>query len=177
MDPDFYKRITSGTAHRKCRDDNKYFVLENTVFLEDLTTIAFDYLDKNHYKAYWILELICEENIELFTPFINKFCEKLSSYTKDHTKRPVSKICMLLTKSNKIQLSEFQEQKIIEACFDWLIQDEKVAAKVYAMRSLFLLEKKHEWINPEIKTILSQDYSQQSPGYKACAKDILKRLK
>ncbi|MEO8774086.1 MAG: hypothetical protein ABI263_06745 [Gelidibacter sp.] len=30
-------------------------------------------------------------------------------------------------------------EKIIEVCFDWMINDEKIAPKAYAMNSLYLL--------------------------------------
>jgi hypothetical protein len=84
---------------------------------------------------------------------------------------------MFLSKSKTIQLSESHEKKIIETCFDWLIQDKKVATKVYSMRTLFLFGKKHPWINEDLKTILSQDYFKHSAAYQAAAKDILRKLK
>ena len=36
--------------------------------------MAFQTKDKNHHKACWILELICEERMDLFLPFIDDFC-------------------------------------------------------------------------------------------------------
>ena len=89
----------------------------------------------------------------------------------------VSKICFFLSKSKTIKLTEKQEIKIIETCLDWLIQEEKVAAKVYSMRTLYQLSKKHPWVNKELKTILSQDFFKHSAAYRAAAKEILKKLK
>ena len=84
---------------------------------------------------------------------------------------------MFLSKSKTIKLTEIQETKIIETCLDWLIQDEKVASKAYSMRALYNFNKKHSWINEELKMILSQDYPNHSAAYKAAAKDILRKLK
>jgi hypothetical protein len=84
---------------------------------------------------------------------------------------------MFLSKSKTIKLSESQETKIIETCLDWLIQDEKVAAKAYSMITLYNFGKKYSWINEELKTILSQDFFKHSAAYKAAAKDILRKLK
>jgi hypothetical protein len=84
---------------------------------------------------------------------------------------------MFLSKSKTIKLSESQETKIIETCLDLLIQYKKVAAKAYSMRTLYNFEKKHTWINGELKTILSQDYFKHSAAYQAAAKDILRKLK
>ena len=66
--------------------------------------------------------------------------------TDDSAKRTASHIIFYLAKSNHrsngITLTQLQETQIIEMCFDWLIRDEKVATKVYAIKALFVLRKK-----------------------------------
>jgi hypothetical protein len=106
-----------------------------------------------------------------------KFLEKIGQYKNHSAIRPVSKICLFLSKSKTIKLTENQETKIIETCLEWLIQDEKVATKAYSMRALYNFGKKHSWINEELKTILSQDFFKHTAAYKAAAKDILRKLK
>lgn len=177
MNLDFYNEIAESTAHRKCRDDIKNFVFDHPDYLKDLVEIALMTKDKNHHKACWILELICEEQLTLFIPFIEAFCNKLPDYTSDSAIRSVSKICLFLSKSKSIKLTTFQEEKIIETNLDWLISTNKAANAAYTMRSLFELGKKHSWVNEELKILLSRDLSQQTAGYCFAAKDILKRLK
>lgn len=177
MKSTFYTQITNSDAHRASRDANCSTALENKENLDELFAMAFDLKDKNHFKACWALELVLDQNLNLIVPYLDVFCEKLPHYQNDSAVRPISKICMMLSGSNTIGLTTFQEEKIIEACLDWLIRDEKVAAKAYAMRALYALGKKHAWINDSLKTILSQDYHLHSAAYQAAAKDILKRLK
>lgn len=177
MDAEFYNQIAKSSAHRKSRDDNKDFVLSNPSYLKDLTDIAFNTKDKNHHKACWILELICEERIEFFIPFIDKFCETLPDFKIDKALRPTSKICMFLCNSKKVSLTEFQEEKIIETCLDRLIDKDLAATAAYSMRALYELGKKYDWVNEELKIILSKDFRNQTPGYRFAVKDILKRLK
>lgn len=127
------------------------------------------------------MELICEKRLKLFIPHIDAFCEVLPQLKNDSAIRPMSKICMFLAKSNHrangIKLTQNQETQIIETCFDWLIRDEKVAAKVYAMRTLFILGKKHDWVLPELKTIIEQDYANQSAAFQAATRMLLKKWK
>jgi hypothetical protein len=177
MNAAFYNRIAKSTAHRKSRDDNKDFVFSNPIYLKDLTEIAFNINDKNHHKACWILELICEEQIKLFLPFIDKFCETLPDFKIDKVLRPTSKICMFLCNSKKVSLTELQEEKIIETCLDRLIYKDLAATAAYSMRTLYELGKKYDWVNEELIIILSRDFSNQTPGYRFAVKDILKRLK
>jgi hypothetical protein len=139
----YYNQISKSSAHRKSRDDNKEFIYTNPEYLSDLTQIAFNTDDKNHHKACWILELICEEKMELFLPFLDKFCIALKNYKSDSAIRSVSKICLFLSYEKKIQLTEFQEEKIIESCLDWLIESDKAANACYAMRTLYNFGKKH----------------------------------
>ena len=177
MNAEFYSQIAKSTAHRKSREDNKNFIFANPSYLDDLTEIAFNTKDKNHHKACWILELICEERIELFIPFIDKFCEALANFKINPALRPTSKICLFLNNSKNVSLTEFQEEKIIETCLDRLIDSDLAATAAYSMRALYQLGKKHDWVNEELKILLTRDFKNQTPGYCFAVKDILKRLK
>ena len=177
MNVDFYTEIAESKAHRKCRDAIKNFVFNHPDYLKDLVEIALMTKDKNHHKACWVLELICEEQLVLFIPYIDQFCNKLADYTSDSAIRSVSKICLFLSKSKTIKLTTFQEEKIIETNLDWLISTKKAANAAYSMRSIFEFGKKYSWVNEELKILLSRDLSQQTAGYCFVAKDILKRLK
>ena len=177
MNKAFYKLVEESTAHRLNREFIRDYVIQNPDKLEFLMEIALDENDKIHHKACWSLELIFELKLELILPFLDDFIAKIPVYKNDSAIRPVSKICLFLSKSKTIKLTEIQETKIIETCLDWLIQDEKVASKAYSMRALYNFNKKHSWINEELKMILSQDYPNHSAAYKAAAKDILRKLK
>ncbi|MFT3687378.1 MAG: hypothetical protein QM783_21060 [Phycisphaerales bacterium] len=177
MDVTFYNRISKSTAHRKSRDDNKVFIFENPEYLPQLTEIAFNTKDKHHHKACWILELIAEERMDLFTSFIDGYCTALKDYKSDSAIRSISKIGLFLAKDKKIKLSEIHEEQMIETFLDWLIESDKAANAAYTMRALYFLGKKHDWVNDELRALLSRDCSHQTPGYKFAVKDILKRLK
>jgi len=177
MNTEYYNQIAKSTAHRKSRDDNKDFIFANPEYLKCLLEIVFDTEDKNHHKACWILELICEEKMVLFLPYLDEFCKTLPHYKNDSALRSISKICLFLSNSKKYSLTENQEEKIIETCLDWLIESNKAANAAYTMRTLYNLGKKHHWVNEELKVLLLRDYSHQTPAYKATVKDILKRLK
>ncbi len=177
MNAKYYNQIANSTAHRKSRDENKQFIFTYPNYLSQLVGIACTTEDKNHHKACWILELICEERMELFLPFIDEFCEALPNFKNNSAIRPVSKICLFLCKNKKVKLTKYQEEKIIETCLDFLIDVKLAATAAYSMRALFELGKKHSWINEELKMLLSRDLQNQSPGYCFAVKDILKRLK
>lgn len=177
MKSSFYTQIENSTAHRKSRDTNCELAMNSSENLRELFELAFNLKNKNHFKACWCLELVLENDITLLIPYLDVFCENISKYKHDSAKRPISKICLFISKSKLNDLTNEQEQKIIETCLDWLIQEEKVATKAYSMRTLFNFSKKHLWIKEELKIILDQDYSSHSAAYQAAARDLLKKLK
>jgi len=172
----FKNRLYDLKAYRKDREELRDAALKNPLYLEEVFALAFAVSDKNHHKACWILELVCEEKLELILPYLDRFCEVLPLYENQSALRPMSKIAMLLTQQYPERFSENQIQKIIETSFDRLISRTKVAAKVYAMDVLFELGKHHKWIHPELKQIITQDYISHSPGYKAHTRMLLKKM-
>ncbi|SFB19322.1 hypothetical protein SAMN05660845_1949 [Flavobacterium swingsii] len=175
MNLELLQRIEKSSAHRKSREDNAQYILNNHEQFSELIKFAFNTSNKNHYKSCWILELILEERLHLIVPFLDTFSNEISKYTNESALRSISKICMFLAKH--MVLTKDQEQKIIESCFDWLIlENVKVATKAYSIRALFELGKKNEWIYLELKRIISEDYTKYSAAYKAVAREILKKL-
>jgi hypothetical protein len=177
--------INNSSAHRESREQNAEYILKNFELFPDFIEMAFNTKDKNNYKSCWILELVLEQKIALVLPYLDTFCHSLKKYSNPSAIRSISKICMFLSKYhiqkqnvNEMILSEKLMQIIIEKCFDWIIDEhEKVASKVYAIRTLFELGKTQKWIYPELKQILTDDYNKHSAAYKAVAREILKKIK
>lgn len=160
-------------------------VIKNPDLIPKLLEILFMVNDKVSPRAAWVFEFICGENLETIIPHLNTFTENIHKVHLDSAVRPIAKICEYLAKSyysktdNKIKL-ELQSQhkdKIIEACFDYMINDEKTAPKAYSMNTLFLFGQDYDWVHPELILILERDFKTQSSGFKARAKHILKKLK
>ena len=173
------QKLLESDAHRASRMSACNYVIRKEK-TEELTQIAFNLSHKSHVMAFWTLEFVCEKKLKLFVPFIDNFCEAFSQLKDDSSIRPATKISYFLAKSNHrkngITLSHEQEHNLIEALIDRLIQEEKVATKVYAMKALFVLGKKYDWVHDELKMIISQDYSNHSAAYQAATRNLLKKL-
>lgn len=179
----FIQALENSTAHRPIRDRLSRHVIQNPELFPVLMSMAFDLKNKNHYKACWTLELVLEYNIDWLSSYFDDFCEKLPHFSHEGAIRSISKICMFSAKQhlkskkkNLSFLTETQMQQIIETCFDWLINDIKVASKVYAMRTLFEFGKLQHWIYPELKEILLKDFVAHSPAYQSASKEILQKI-
>ena len=124
-------------------------VLQNPALFKYLLKLVFDIDNKLSIKAAWVLEFVCAEKLAWLNPYLNYFTENLSKVKFDSAIRPVSKICEFLAKAYtsknesimKTEISSTHIEKIIEAGFDWLIGNHKVAVKVYLWNYYFSSEK------------------------------------
>lgn len=173
----YYTSLSKIKAYRNERDMQKEFIYNNPEYLPELVTIACNVKDKTHQKALWIIELICEENITLIIPFIDKFCDVVQYFKKEFSQRPASKICMFLTNSKQIQLSQEQQNQIIEASLDWFINTDKSAIFNYCAETLLALGKNNVWVCDELRFFSQKDVPHNAtPGYIYTLKYIQKRL-
>ncbi len=160
-------------------------VQQNPSWVSLLLDIAFDVDDPISSRACWVLEFMVKEHLPFIFPYVDRFVEKLGLVHLDPSVRPMAKICEYLITSYFLKssthtrnvLTSSHLEKIAAACFDWLITDQKVAAKAYSMTCLSLLGQKFEWIHPELKMVLEQNYALGSAAYKARARMVLAKLK
>ena len=180
-----YDRLNDVDSSRENRLEHADLVLKDPHLIPKLIEIVFMVDDKISCKAAWVLEFVCNENLKALLPYLDTFTENLSKVYFDSAVRPVAKICEMLAKAfyskenNSVKsILQFQhKEKIIEYCFDIMINDEKIAPKAYAMQTLFLLGKDFDWIHLELVQILEHDFPNQSAGFKARAKHLIKKIK
>lgn len=182
---ELYKELNYVNHSREKRFHYAHLVIDNDELIAPLLEILFEVNDKVSCRAAWVFEFMCGEQLEKIIPYLDLFTRNIAKVHLDSAVRPVAKVCEYLIKAyysktgNRIKsaLTEEHKEKIIEACFDWMINDEKIAPKAYAMNSLFLLGCQYDWIHPELALILERDFQMQSSGFKARARHILKKIK
>ncbi len=168
------------SGYRKNRQEVANEVRQDKDLYTSLIAICFESDYKIAHKACWILELVSYQKIEWIVPHLDFFCTHLKTLKNDSSIRSIAKVCQLLVmaaEKNQLQLSQENKELLIANCFDWLIQDIKVASKCYAIRTLGILSKENHWIKKELAAIIEKDFYGQSAAYKAVSKAILKVLK
>ncbi|WP_157208709.1 adenylosuccinate lyase [Mariniflexile maritimum] len=182
---EFHKELTNVDASREKRLACAHLVLNDIHLFPELLSMVFKVNDKLSYRAAWVFEFVCEANVYALIPYLDAFCANLKTIRFDSAVRPMAKVCVFIAKEYyskqpntlKKTLKPKHKELIVEACFDWLIQDEKTSSKAYAMEVLYLFGKDYPWVYPELVKILEQDFQAESPGYKARAKRILQGIK
>lgn len=171
-------------AHRKTREDIAYWVLVHPEYFQDLLGFCFNTDLKISHKAAWVLEIVCETQLDLLLPHLDWFFENIPEIKKDQAVRPLAKICLMLAKryykkkDEKVMnvLTNKHKKIMTECCFDWLITNQKVACEAFSMYALYLLGSEIDWIHPELRTIIEQNMYQKSAGYKAQGRKIINKI-
>ena len=171
-------------AKRENRQRVANIVCEQKELFVPLVEITFDVANKTSIKAAWILEWICTHNdLYLIIPHLDRFTSGLKHVTFDSAIRPCAKICEHITTAYykndlafREALREDHMQQIIEAGFDWLITDQKIAVRAYTMTTLYLFGKDQEWIHPELEHLIRTKIIHESKGCKARGRHILELI-
>ena len=133
-------------------------------------------------RAAWVLELVCLFEVSLIFPWLEAFTSRLTSLEHESAIRPVSKVCSLICEFHeknpfeKISSYGPWKDNIVEASFEWLTSDHKIAPQVFAMESLYLLGKDSDWIHEELFNILDRDFAQRSSGYQSRARKTMDKI-
>ena len=180
-----YQELKYVNHSREKRLKYANMIINNPELIPILLDIVFDVNDKRSPRAAWLLEFVAREKLEFLLPHLDRITAEMNKIHFDSAVRPMAKICECLTEAFyskfnnpvKLYLSPIHKERIIECCFDWMINDEKIAPKAYSMNSLYLLGQDYDWIHPELVLILERDFQMQSSGFKARARHILKKIK
>lgn len=182
---ELYDSLDYVNHSRQKRQEMASLVLNNPYLVKPLLCIAFEVNNPVSSKACWVMEFTTKNNLTHILTHIDFFTDQINTVKFDSSVRPMAKICEILMKAyfhkTKNRTQEVLKMKHLEqiaaACFDWLIGEHKVAAKAYSMTSLLLLGQKFDWIHPELKVVLEQNYALGSAAYKARARMTLDKLK
>ncbi len=164
------------------RDRAADFVLRHPETFPDLISILFETEDPIHIRASWTTELVFLRNPALLIPQLDTFIPHIQNIKNDSALRPVAKVCQRITQMhysksrNAPILTELQKDSLIEACFDWLLRDEKTATQVFAMSALAMFSNERSWIREDLTEILQKDFFSKSPGYQSHTRMLLKQL-
>ena len=146
-------------------------ILKKPDLFEDLFTIYLLNEEPISRRAAWIVDTISEKRPELVIPYVDIMVENLPGFSHDGMKR--STLRML----TQLPLPLKEPGVLLDVCFDWLTsRDESVAVKVYAMDILYLFTTVEPDLKKELADSIEWRMQEESAGFNAHGKKILKKL-
>lgn len=132
-------------------------------------------------RAIWVVEYAVKQNPALLMPHLPLLLKNAGQVEDQKVIRPLAKMIEVLlnldyNQQGSSMIPAEEKEQLAALCFDWLIGNHKVAAKVHSMSSLYFLGYDFSWIHRELALILKQHYGKGSAAYKARARKVLSRL-
>ena len=173
------------TAAREHRLRAARWLLDHPECLKELLILVMEKDSREAEKASWALEFAFLEDPHFIVPELTYFFDKIGQPKRDSIVRPLSNICERICvgyyEKKPSELSAYfgpiQRAQLVEAAFDWLINDFRTASKVRAMTCLYHLGTEFSWIHPELRAILKEEIHTSSPGYRNRAAKILGQIR
>lgn len=136
------------------------------------------------FNASWTFDHLMRKKLTYLLPFFDDFVNGLAQLKTESCIRPVAHVCEMVCeayfkKKDPVfieNITNDQLEKILTACFDWLIGPMNMAPKVFSMTSLYYLGLRFDWVHPELKLVLEDSYATGTTGYKNRAKKTLDKL-
>lgn len=182
---ELYEQLNYVNHSREKRAYYAQLILDTPELFTHALEILFMVDDARSNRAGWLCEFVCKKDITVLHPYLDLFTEKMSTVYQDSALRPVAKIIEYLALSyykkqdplTRKNLTPIHKERMIEAGFDWMITEQKVAVKAYTMTSLFWLGTETDWVHPELKRIMEDGYASGSAAYKARCRHMLEAIK
>ncbi|MFT5890548.1 MAG: hypothetical protein ACI9Y7_000640 [Dokdonia sp.] len=182
---ELYDHLNYVNHSREKRAYYSQLIIRSPELMPLVLEILFKVDDPISNRAGWLLEFVCKTDISMLFPYLDVFTEKMHTVHQDSALRPVAKICEYLTLSYYKKkapqtikhISALHKERISEVGFDWVITDQKVAVKAYTLTTLFWLGTEIDWIHPELKRIMEDDYHKGSAAYKARCRHMFEALR
>lgn len=176
-------RLDYVDATREARTAMAVELLACPQWVPALLDIGFGAEDPAGHRACWVLERAIGESPEILFPHLEAFTLGLEHLQGESSIRPMAKLCEILSaaytrnpEASRPPLSRAQRERMVAACFDWLIGPHKVAPKAFAMQTLLALGQEWPWVHRELRATLEKRYPTGSAGYQARARKVLKLL-
>ncbi|WP_405198940.1 hypothetical protein [Christiangramia sp. LLG6405-1] len=154
-------------------------ILSNNLLPQTIELIKFP--QELSIKAWMIIEMLGRDNCEILGEFMSTIINSGKLYSDGSSKRCMMKIFSFLVESHfhkksPIHLNHSEIKEIIRLSFQFLMNDEKTAVKVFAMQNAYDLRTEEKWIESELKALLEKDISASTSGYRSRALKILRKL-
>jgi hypothetical protein len=140
---------------------------------------------RDSFNASWVFDHLMRKKLDFLLPHIDRFIEGTAKLKTESCMRPMAHVMELLNEAYFLQrkptylkcISKDHHETMVTICFDWLINEHKVATKVFAMTSLYYLGERFEWVGPELKSVLELQIADGTAGFKNRGGKILNKLK
>ena len=146
-------------------------ILKKPEFFVDLFQIYIKNKEPLSRRAAWVIDVVTDKLPDMILPYLEEIALKVSTFSHDGMKRESLKIL------SRSPLPVQHLGNLINICFDWLTSGkESVAVKMFSMELLYRISQQEPELKKELADSIEWRMEEESPGFKAHGRKLLKRL-
>ncbi|MEZ5082113.1 MAG: hypothetical protein R2750_01470 [Bacteroidales bacterium] len=119
-----------------------------------------------------VIHKLAEKNPEQVKPYISAIARKITVAKSEGLRRSFLRVLM----DHYNELEEDDLGLITEACFRWVVADEKPAIKIYSLEILYRISNLYPDLKPELMAVIESIMPHESKGIKSRGRKMIKVL-
>ena len=148
-------------------------VHQSPALLSNLISYTYDADDRLSFHASWIMDKCIEQQPQLLH---QKQVSRIVKSVLRHSNQSVIRTSLRLLSRQKLPKSVLGS--LVDQCFKWLMSNKSdIAVKVHAMQILCNVTLEKTALKNELIMVIEDQMPQESAGFRARAKMVLKKLK
>jgi len=123
-------------------------------------------------RAMWAIDIACEKNPGLITPYIKLLIIKMPEFRHDAFRRHILRIAA------RLPFHDSYKGALLNVCFDIIADSNKaIAVKANAMQILSRMAIEEPDIRHELKETIRYQMEEATPGFRSQARKVLNKVK
>ena len=172
MESELFELLNEHSS-RPIAERGAVLILENNNLFSTAIDMCFNQPYPVSMRAAWVLSIVCEENPNLLTPYINNVLPQIFESKVDGVKRGFLKILCDFYDVSLIENQGF----LLDKCLDAFIsRKEAIAVRAMSLKIAYKISLLEPEIQNELKQILTLKPPQETSGMKSIVRNTLKKL-
>lgn len=129
---------------------------------------------REHIVAAWVLEKYTLDRLEILGGNLNEFLQGTLVQTHESKRRPMIKLTYhyCRNKKRRIAFSQATKDTLVEICFSYLLDAEKIASIAFALKTLDFFLDHAPWIRKEVQAYIEKESPKRGRSFQAVVRHM-----
>lgn len=142
---------------------------------EELLALACSPKEKRkHIVAAWVLEKYALNRLDVLAPCLAVFLQGTMVQTHESKRRPMIKLTYhyCRNKKRRSELSEKEKDTLVEICFGYLLDAQKIASIAFALKTVDFFLDHSPWIRKEVLAYIERESPKRGRSFQAVIRQL-----
>lgn len=129
---------------------------------------------REHIVAAWVLEKYALNRLNVLEPHLTVFLQGTLVQTHESKRRPMIKLTYhyCRDKKRRMKLSSKDKDSLVEICFGYLLDAEKIASIAFALKTMDFFLDHAPWIRKEVMAYIERESPKRGRSFQAVIRQM-----